>query len=42
MRPCKRFIEIAEAATGSVLLKMVFLKISQILQEDACAGVSFY
>ena len=42
MRPWKRFIEIAEAATGSVLLKMVFSKISQILQENACAGVSFY
>ena len=30
-----------EAATGSVLLKKVFLKISQILQENTCVRVSF-
>ena len=30
-----------EAATGSVLLKKVFLKISQMLQENTCVRVSF-
>ena len=30
-----------EAATGGVLHKNVFLKISLISQEDTCVGVSF-
>ena len=31
----------AEAATGGVLLRKVFLKISEKLQENTCARVSF-
>ena len=34
-------VQIREAATGGALLKKVFLKISQISQENACVGVSF-
>ena len=30
-----------ETVTGGALLKKVFLKISQISQENICAGVSF-
>ena len=32
---------VLEAAAGGVLWKMVFLKISQNSQENACVGVSF-
>ena len=31
----------SEAATEGFLLNNVFLKISQISQEDSCVGVSF-
>ena len=30
----------SEATTGGVLLKKLFSKISQILQENSCVGVS--
>ena len=33
----KNLVKITEAATGGVLWKKVFLKISQILQENTCA-----
>ena len=33
--------DISEAATGSVLLEMAFLQISQNLQENTCGKVSF-
>ena len=32
----------SEAATGGVLFKKLFLKISQYSQENTCVGVSFY
>ena len=32
--------ELAEAATGGVLWKKVFLNIPQVSQENICAGVS--
>ena len=36
------FVEVySEVATGGVLLKKVFLKISQNSQENTCASVSF-
>ena len=41
MRTRKRFTENAEAATGGVLLKRTFLKISQISQGITCVGVPF-
>ena len=34
--------ENTEAATGNVLQKKVFLKISEISQEKPCVGISFY
>ena len=35
------FYKNAEAATGGLLWKKLFLKISQYSQENACVGVSF-
>ena len=35
------FLQTAEVAFGGVLSKKVFLKISQILQENTCVRVSF-
>ena len=35
-------IHITEKATGGVVYKMVFLKISQYSQENMCVGVSFW
>ena len=37
----KENVSIPEAATGGVLWKRLFLKISQYSQENACVGVSF-
>ena len=34
-------INSSKAATGDIVKKILFLKISQILQENTCAGVSF-
>ena len=34
-------VKCIQAATGGVLLKKVFLKISQISQENTCVGISF-
>ena len=34
--------KVSKAATGGVLLKMVFLKISQYSLENICVGISFY
>ena len=38
----KSYLINAEVATGGVLWKKLFLKISQISQKNACDGVSFF
>ena len=38
---CSQDLQYEEAATGGVLKKKVFLRISQISQENTCVGVSF-